>query len=116
MHQGKDACEGVVGGDAIRQFQEGAKEVFVQTCPGSHLHEIIAAGEDAAKAKYKDVLELMLEVLALPTGIGNGLQAMDPSRRLLWHWESSPSWMRTVFARCPKSFILRSLKCVCPVT
>jgi len=85
---GEDAVEGVVGGDAVGQLQEGAEEVLVEFGPVGDLEEVVAAGEGAAEAEDEDILEPVLEVGALPPRVRHGPQPLDEFARLVRHGES----------------------------
>src|SRR4051794_11129867 len=68
FQDGEDAVEGVMGGDAVRQLQESAKESAVLAGPVRDLDEVIAAGQDTTETQHDDVFQAVFEILALPPG------------------------------------------------
>src|SRR6516162_9994328 len=70
---GQDAIVGVVGRDAVGQFQEGTQEVFMVACPVGDFHEVVAVGQYAAKATEQDIAEEMFTVASHASRIGDGL-------------------------------------------
>jgi hypothetical protein len=72
----EQARPGVVGGDAVGQRQEGAQERLVMGGPVGDLHEVVAVGQDATEAAEEHIDEAVLEVTALASGVGDGLQLL----------------------------------------
>ena len=73
----------------MRQFQERAKEGDVLPGPVGDFHKVIAAGQHATDAQDEDVLEAVLEIPALATGIGDDLHPRHEFARHQDHETSS---------------------------
>src|SRR5581483_8269037 len=97
--------------NAVGQLPEGAQERFVVAGPVGDLHEVVAVGPDATEATEEDIAEAMLEVAALASGIGDGLQLLHQSTGLGSHRKAVQPGISVSQAPIPNPLIVQILKC-----
>jgi hypothetical protein len=54
---GEETAEGVVGGDAVREFQEFLKPVQLGAAVFSHLGPAVGAADDGADSNHEDIVQ-----------------------------------------------------------
>ena len=112
-HERGDPVERVVGGNAVGQLEGCAGEGVVLVSPFGDLDEVIAAGQDATEARDEKVFQAVLEGLALPPRIGDGLGPFHQLTGLLHQEASFRSVKEADDTRCPNSFSMLVFKCNC---
>src|SRR5262245_11368669 len=97
---GEDAVAGVVGGDAVGQFQEALEPPPLGVAELLHVVEAVGAAEDGARGEDEDVLELVL-LGAVNARVGQGGEVAGDRQVGLAHGCSSglPRWSTDAHAR-----------------